>query len=141
MEQRFADIARGAALMTGCRYKLSPHGQNYSAGGPHPVLAERAENIMKEANIAFDANIPEPLSTDFANLCDAFPGVNLFFNVTGGAPLPLHSLDFKAAAARPEALLPMTRIAAVLATLVLQYYTDPDLRAALIPGTDGSGQR
>jgi len=131
MEARFEDIVKGAALMTGCRYKISPHGRKYSAGGPHPALAEAAETVFKEADIAFEPRIAEPLSTDFANLCDAFPGVNLFFNVTCGAPLPLHSPDFKAAAARPEALKPMTRIAAVMAVLALRYFTEPELRAAL----------
>lgn len=131
MEARFEDIVKGAALMTGCRYKISPHGQKYSAGGPHPALADAAENVFREAGIGFEPLISEPLSTDFANLCDAFPGVNLFFDVTGGAPLPLHSPDFREAAAKPEALAPMTRIAAVMAVLALKYFTEPELRAVL----------
>ena len=131
MEARFEDIVKGAALMTGCRYKISPHGRKYSAGGPDPALAEAAEEVFREGKIDFEPLIAEPLSTDFANLCDVFPGVNLFFNVTGGAPLPRPSPDFREAAAKPEALGPMTRIAAVMAVLALRYFTEPELRAAL----------
>ncbi len=131
MERRFADIVQGAALMTGCQFKLTPREHNYTAGGAHPALAAHAEALLEEFGMPFDHAIEEPLSTDFGNVCDRIPGVNLFFDVTGGAQLALHSLDFKAAATDGAALAGTADIAAVLTRLALDYLTDPALRAAL----------
>ena len=75
-----------------------------------------------------DLVIKEPLSTDFANVCDEVPGVNIYFNVTGGEPLALHSIAFREAAAKPEALDNVIEAATVLAKLALDYLTSPDFR-------------
>ena len=72
--------------------------------------------------------IKEPLSTDFANVCDEVPGVNIYFNVTKGEPIALHSQAFREAAANPEALAATVDAAAVMAKIALDYLTDAEFR-------------
>lgn len=128
MEKRFAEIAQGAALITGCDFKVTPKTVPYSAGKPNNALADAAEKIQTVMGLNPDLVIKEPLSTDFANVCDEVPGVNIYFNVTGGEPLALHSIAFREAAARPEALENVIEAATVLAKLALDYLTDTDFR-------------
>ena len=128
MESRLEDIARGAALIAGCDYKLEQRDASYSAGQPNAVLADEAEKIMAEMNMDFSCNIKEPLSTDFANVCDALAGVNIYFDVTNSEPLALHSVQFRDAAARPEALERTMDAAAVMTRLALNYLLDESLR-------------
>ncbi|MBE6367697.1 MAG: M20 family metallopeptidase [Lentisphaerae bacterium] len=128
MEQRFEEIAQGAALIAGCQYKVSWDDGAYSAGKSNAVLAEEAENIMQQMGLNVNRNIPEPLSTDFANVCDEVPGVNIYFDVTGGEPLALHSIPFREAAASEQALQPLKNAAVVLAQLTLNYLLDENFR-------------
>ena len=50
-------------------------------------------------------------------------------DVTGGKPLALHSLEFKAAAAAPEALRNTCQAAAVMTKLALDYLTNEEFRS------------
>ncbi len=128
LELRFQQIVQGAALITGCQYKVTRQDNFYSAGKPDAALTAAGENIMTAVNMHPQLNIKEPLSTDFANVCDKIPGVNIYFDVTAGKPLALHSVDFRTAAAAPEALPNTCHAAVVLSKLALDYFTDPDFR-------------
>jgi len=128
LEKRFEEIAQGAAMVAGCRVKVTRHDNFYSAGKPDSALTEAAENIMEALDLEVNKNIKEPLSTDFANVCDCVPGVNIYFDVTGGEPLALHSMEFKKAAAAPEALKNTCLAAVVLVKLALDYLTGEDFR-------------
>ena len=128
MEKRFEEIAQGAALIAGCEYKMHWHDAAYTAGKPNNVLAEKAEKLMLDMNLKTDWVIEEPLSTDFANVCDEVPGVNIYFDVTGGKPLALHSIPFREAAAAEGALENTANAAAVLAKIALDYLTDGGFR-------------
>ncbi len=128
MEKRFCDIAQGAALMTGCDFKVTREDNAYSAGQSNLVLATAAEQVMTELGMAPDLAIPDPLSTDFANVCDAVPGVNLYFNVTAGRPVALHSDEFRKIAAAPTALGPVREVAEAMAKIALDCLTDETLR-------------
>jgi len=132
MEARFDDIARGAALIAGCEYKLEYGSAAYSAGKPNAILAAEAEKIMTACGIDYPDSIPQPFSTDFANVCDALPGVNIYFAVTGGKPLALHSEAFRQAAAAPEARPGMVGAATVMAKLALNYLQDESLRSQVV---------
>ncbi len=128
MEKRFEEIAQGAALIAGCRYKMHWHDAAYSAGKPNDILAEKAEKMMMDMGLKTDLVIEEPLSTDFANVCDYVPGVNIYFDVTGGEALALHSIPFREAAADEKALKNTANAAAILAKIALDYLTDPEFR-------------
>ena len=128
MVKRFEDIAHGAALITGCDYKVTPQTVPYSAGKPNAALAKAAEDIQEAMGLDPELVIKEPLSTDFANVCDEVPGVNIYFNVTKGEPLALHSLAFREAAAKPEALEATVDAAVVMAKIALDYLTDAEFR-------------
>ena len=128
MEKRFEEIAQGAALIAGCQYKMLWHDAAYTAGKPNNVLADSAEKLMLEMGLKTDLVIEEPLSTDFANVCDCVPGLNIYFDVTKGEPLALHSIPFREAAASEEALLNAADAAVVLARIALDYLTDEEFR-------------
>ena len=90
--------------------------------------ADSAEKLMLSMNLKTDLVIEEPLSTDFANVCDCVPGLNIYFDVTGGEPLALHSIPFREAAAAESALKNVADAAAVLAKIALNYMTSEDFR-------------
>jgi len=128
MEKRFEEIAQGAALIAGCQYKMHWHDAAYTAGKPNSVLAAKAEELMLGMNLKTDLVIEEPLSTDFANVCDCVPGLNIYFDVTDGEPLALHSIPFREAAADEKALASTVNAATVLAKIALDYLTDENFR-------------
>ena len=128
MEKRFEEIAQGAALIAGCQYKMLWHDAAYTAGKPNNVLADSAEKLMLEMGLKTDLVIEEPLSTDFANVCDCVPGLNIYFDVTGGEPLALHSVPFREAAAAEGALKNTADAAAILAKIALDYLSSEEYR-------------
>ena len=128
MEKRFEEIAQGAALIAGCEYKMHWHDAAYTAGKPNNVLAETAEKLMLDMNLKTDLVIEEPLSTDFANVCDEVPGLNIYFDVTGGKPLALHSIPFREAAAAESSLISTADAASVLAKIALDYLSNGEFR-------------
>ena len=128
MEKRFEEIAQGAALIAGCQYKMHWHDAAYTAGKPNNVLAEKAEKLMLDMDLKTDLVIEEPLSTDFANVCDEVPGLNIYFDVTEGKPLALHSIPFREAAAADSALENTANAAAILAKIALDYLSDAEFR-------------
>ena len=128
MEKRFEEIAQGAALIAGCEYKMHWHDAAYTAGKPNNVLASTAEKIMMDMGLKTDLVIEEPLSTDFANVCDCVPGLNIYFDVTNGEPLALHSIPFREAAASEKALENTANAAAILAKIALDYLTNEEFR-------------
>ena len=128
MEKRFEEIAQGAALIAGCQYKMLWHDAAYTAGKPNNVLADSAEKLMLEMGLKTDLVIEEPLSTDFANVCDSVPGLNIYFDVTGGEPLALHSVPFREAAAAEGALKNTADAAAILAKIALDYLSSEEYR-------------
>lgn len=132
MEKRFEEIAHGAALIAGCEYKLRWHDNAYTAGKSNEVLSCAAEKLMQELELETNLAIEEPLSTDFANVCDEFPGLNIFFDVTNGEPLALHSIPFREAAAAEKALNMVVYASSVLAKITLDYLTDKDFREQII---------
>ncbi len=137
LEKRFEEIAQGAAMVAGCKVKVTRQDNFYSAGKPDTALSEAAEKIMEELGIEVNKNIKEPLSTDFANVCDCVPGVNIYFNVTNGEPLALHSVEFKKAAADPAALEHTCQAAVIMAKLALDYLTDENFRKQVGVSTVG----
>ncbi len=128
MEKRFEEIAQGAALIAGCEYKMHWHDAAYTAGKPNNALAATAEKMMMDMGLKTDLVIEEPLSTDFANVCDCVPGLNIYFDVTHGEPLALHSIPFREAAASEKALENTANAAAILAKIALDYFTNEEFR-------------
>ena len=128
MEKRFEEIAQGAALIAGCEYKMHWHDAAYTAGKPNNALAATAEKMMMDMGLKTDLVIEEPLSTDFANVCDEVPGLNIYFDVTNGEPLALHSIPFREAAASEKALENTANAAAILAKIALDYLTNEEFR-------------
>lgn len=129
METRFENIARGAALMTGCDCQCRQIPYSYDANIPNAPLNALTLDTLKQLQLAPQA-IGSRVSTDFANVTRRMPGVSFFFQATS-APASLHSRAFAQAAGREFAFEQAMRAAQVLSAIALAYLTDERLRQAV----------
>ncbi len=133
MEAAFARMAEAAALSTGAKaevkrvsaYKASVHNgplnDEYLAAG-NALGLEVAERPPKSGRG----------STDFGDVSQLMPGANLHFGIVeDGHEVPLHSLEFKEAAATPFAFSQAMKAAAAMAFEGVKYIACPEFRAAV----------
>lgn len=133
MESRFADIAKAAALSTGCELELERLSTCYKASlynaplnraffdcagrlGMNPLLRESGGRI----------------SSDFGDVSQAMPAANLLFSVTGGRPCALHTNEFREFARGPEGFNATMTTAAAMARIALSFLLDEKFRAAVV---------
>lgn len=128
LEQRFSDIARGAALMTGTTLKLTQAPNSYSADKFNQPLRADVFKTMQELELNPLEKYESAISTDYANVSQVIPGVNFFFNIMENGSAALHSEAFKAAAATDYAFAASMKAAEVMAKTALRFFSDPDFR-------------
>ncbi len=140
---RLADIAHGAALMTGCGVELSwdeaPPYLPVRGNGPLATAwtgryAERGRTVL-----APDV-VPRMFagSTDFGNLSYRVPGVHAMVAITD-QDTSLHTREFAEAAVAPEADRVVLDAAYALAAVTADYLSDADLRAAVAADFEAAG--
>ena len=128
VETRFNNIVEGAALMTGCEFKIIPFGNNYAANKPSPSIENAARKSLEESGFKLSP-IKQLISTDFANMTLLVPATNLMFSVIeGDREVALHSIDFRELAALPYAYDATFRAGQAVADTALKILTDPELR-------------
>ncbi|MEA4863473.1 MAG: M20 family metallopeptidase [Victivallaceae bacterium] len=136
MEQRFEDIAKGAALMTGCRLELNKYPNSYAANKDVPELDELSRECAEAAGFKLSPIIRK-ISTDFADVTLRAPGVNLFFDVVGdGSEVSLHSEKFLEYAGKPFAFDQALRAGSATALCAARLFTEPELRNKVRAGFD-----
>jgi amidohydrolase len=128
LEVRLDEIARGAALMTGCGYTAVRRPNPYSADRPNPPLREAVLTSMDDLRMNPDREYRSSISTDYANVSLVVPGVNFFFNITGGRAVALHSAEFERLAGSDAAFESAMDAAGVMAAVGLRFLTEPDFR-------------
>lgn len=128
LERRLDDIARGAAVMTGCEYAAVRRPNSYSADRPNPPLREAVLAAMEHFGMRPDREYRSNISTDYADVSLAVPGVNFFFNITGGKPVALHSAEFEQLAATDAAFASAMEAAGVMAAVGIRFLAEPDFR-------------
>lgn len=132
LEERFRNIVRGAALMTGCQSEVSCGTEHpYSANCFNPTLANLAEQIAAETfHWTVEKEIPEQISTDFANVSTQKPGLHFFFPVfePDTAVSPLHSQLFQQASGKEFAFEQALKAGAIMAQCAIACLTDRDFR-------------
>lgn len=135
LSSRLADIARGAALMTGTGVELDwdehppslPVRTNGALTGRWVAAQEgRGRTPLPEGVV------PEILaaSTDFGNVSYRIPGIHPLIRIAS-PDIALHTREFAEAAASPAAVSGAVDAAAGLARTALDYLCDPQLQRAV----------
>jgi len=133
MEASFKRMAEAAALASGAKvevkwisaYKSSVHNSPlndaYVALGKPLGLSVKAAPPMSGRG-----------STDFGDVSQVMPGANLHFGIIeDGHEVPLHSLEFKEAAATPYAFSQAMKAAAAMAAIGVRYLSDEAFKDAV----------
>jgi len=122
MTELFENIAKGAALMTGCSLSFQRRFPSYKTGIPDEYLNELFYESAKE--LGMNPQIPENASrasTDFADVSHELPGIHVYFDITENKPYALHTKEFLEAAATPYAINQSFRTASALAYTAYRY--------------------
>ncbi|SDT22085.1 amidohydrolase [Friedmanniella luteola] len=132
---RLADIAAGAALMTGCAVELSwddaPPYLPLRTNGPLAAAWNRRYGDLGHAMVAPDV-VPSTFagSTDFGNVSYRVPGLHAMVKIAD-SDVSLHTREFAAAAVTPTADAVLADAARGLAAVAADYLADPDFRRSV----------
>ncbi|UFN44541.1 M20 family metallopeptidase [Nocardioides okcheonensis] len=143
LSDRLADIARGAALMTGCGVELSwdeapPYLPVRSNG---PLAASWTTRYGERGRTVLPPDVVPRMfagSTDFGNVSYRVPGVHAMVRITDD-DLSLHTREFAEAAVSEEADRVVVDSAWALAAVSADWLSDPDLRAAAAADFEAAG--
>lgn len=143
LSDRLADIARGAALMTGCGVELSwdeapPYLPVRSNG---PLAASWTTRYGERGRTVLPPDVVPRMfagSTDFGNVSYRVPGVHAMVRITDD-DLSLHTREFAEAAVSEEADRVVVDSAWALAAVSADWLSDPDLRAAASADFEAAG--
>ncbi|QBR91545.1 M20 family metallopeptidase [Nocardioides euryhalodurans] len=143
LSERLADIARGAALMTGCGVELSwDEAPPYlPVRGNRPLAASWTTRYAERGRVVLAPDVVPRMfagSTDFGNVSYRVPGVHAMVKITD-EDLSLHTRDFADAAVTPEADRVVLDAAYALAAVTADYLSDADLRAAAAADFEAAG--
>jgi len=141
MEERFARIVQGAALMTDTECRIERRDNPYQ-----PILVNRTLNRYF-SEIAPEFELPPAerneyglISTDFGNVSQVVPGCNWFFQICDNGA-SLHSEAFKAAATTDFAFSQAMKIGGVMAAAGLRLLTDAPFRDAVTAEFHAAGAK
>ncbi len=143
LSQRIADIAEGAALMTGCAVELhwdeSPPYLPLRTNGPLAKLwnsryGGRGRDMLPAGVVSgtFAG------STDFGNVSYRLPGLHAMVKITDPEK-SLHTREFAAAAVTETADQVVLDSAFALAAVALDYLSDAELRRSVAADFDQAG--
>lgn len=135
LSRRLADIAEGAALMTGCTVELA-----WDEAPPYLPLRTNGA-LAKAWNSRYGSRGHEMLpagvvsstfsgSTDFGNVSYRVPGLHAMVKITD-TEKSLHTKEFAVAAVSPTADQVVVDSAFALGAVALDYLSDADFRAGV----------
>ncbi len=131
MAERFGDIARGAALMTGTKAQINPSLEPYRGHRPNKSFNEAF--IESARAVGLNPVIPEQSgrgSSDFSNVSYVVPGAHVYFGIAK-RQIPAHSIAFCKAAGSDYGLKQMLRAAEAMAQVGYRYLTDNAFRKSV----------
>ncbi len=135
MERRFARIAEAAAFASGARLDLSRGESAYKASVYNRPLNEAYLEAGNEAGLDVHDLPPYSgrISSDFGDVSQIMPGANIHFGIVERwtREVPLHSTEFREAAATPYAFSQAMKAAAAMARIGVRYIADPGFKAAV----------
>lgn len=133
MNERFLDIVKGAALMTGCEYEVVPFNAGTKARKPSSLMNQVWMENIGELGSPVDLSFgPGRGSSDFGNVSQAVPAIHPYIGISEDhTEIAGHSLALCEAAGKPYALSQMHKAAAAMAAVGLKVLTDADYREQL----------
>jgi amidohydrolase len=143
LSERVADIARGAALMTGCGVELTwDESPPYlPVRGNGPLAAAWTTRYGERGRTVLPPDVVPRMfagSTDFGNVSYRVPGVHAMVKITD-EDLSLHTREFAEAAVSEEADRVVLDAAWTLAAVAADWLSDPELRKAAAEDFEASG--
>lgn len=143
LSRRVADIAHGAALMTGCGVELSwDEAPPYlPVRGNGPLAAAWTTRYGERGRTVLPPDVVPRMfagSTDFGNVSYRVPGVHAMVSITD-ADLSLHTREFADAAVSEEADRVVLDSAWALAAVAADWLSDPALRTAAADDFEAAG--
>jgi amidohydrolase len=131
---RFEACARGAARATGCEARVTPEAFRYEPMRTSRVLADAFREHLRAMGVEEDLPPPRPAlaSSDAGNVSQALPALHAWIGVLepGRPDVPLHTAEFRDAAATDFAMERMRAAAGALALTALEVLGDPECLAA-----------
>jgi amidohydrolase len=128
LSQKVDDIAKGAATMTGCSYKMTFLTEMPDVYVNVP-LAERLDQNYefvgeKTGTRTYEQGVG---STDVGAVTYAVPAIQGYINITAGKNIPTHTREFAEAANSDYGYQAMIRAIKALALTSYDLYSDPSL--------------
>ena len=135
MERRFAKIAEAAAFATGATLSLTRGESAYKASVYNRPLNEEYLFVGNELGLNVRDLKPYSgrISSDFGDVSQIMPGANVHFGIIERwtRDVPLHSTEFRDAAAKPYAFDQAMKVAAAMAQMGVHYIFDPEFKASV----------
>ncbi|PUA79030.1 M20 family metallopeptidase [Nocardioides currus] len=143
LSERLDDIARGAALMTGCGVDLAwDEAPAYlPVRGNGPLAAAWTTRYGERGRTVLPPEVVPRMfagSTDFGNVSYRVPGVHAMVRITD-ADLSLHTREFADAAVSEEADRVVLDSAWALAAVSADWLSDPELRRIAAEDFEAAG--
>jgi metal-dependent amidase/aminoacylase/carboxypeptidase family protein len=124
MEERFKKIAEGAALMTDTRFECHKYDNAYAAALYNKPFDDEYYRLAKTMRLSpIVAQRRGRASSDFANVSQLMPCINLFFGITD-TDVALHSEEFRDAAGSDAAFEQAMNVSCIMAKMALRYIVD-----------------
>ncbi|MCI2265331.1 M20 family metallopeptidase [Sediminivirga luteola] len=135
LSARVAEIARGAALMTGTQVRLEwdRHPASLPVRTNQPLAARWSGHQRRRGRTPLPGGVLDPsiaASTDFGNISYRIPGIHPLLKIAG-PDVALHTREFAQAAASPAAVQGVLDGAYGLAGTALDYLSDDALAEAV----------
>ncbi len=127
IDEDFFRMAEGAAMSANCTVKISHSSPRYESSLPVPALEKVLAEEMTNAGLKVE-NITQRLSSDFGNVANILPTVNIFFPVSQDSEPKLHTTEFLEAAATRYAFEQALKAGEAMSKSAVRYLTDAELR-------------
>jgi metal-dependent amidase/aminoacylase/carboxypeptidase family protein len=134
MFERLKLLTRSAAELTGCTYDIEQEGNATAPCLVNRPLNEAYRELMTSLGeeVRFANGDEGRISTDFGNVSQCVPGVNVHFGICeNGEDAPLHTEALKQAAKTDYGFTQAMKCAAAMAAMGVRYLTEPDFRTAV----------
>ena len=127
IDEDFIRMAEGAAMTANCTCKVSNSSPRYESSKSVPPLEKVLSEEMLKSGLEVQ-EITQRLSSDFGNVANILPTVNIFFSVSKDSEPKLHTTEFRDAAATEFAFEQSLKAGAAMTQTAIRYLTDEKLR-------------
>ena len=125
---RFADIVKGAALMTGTEYKMTMYSLPYMSRKPNAPMNDMYFELAGKLGMNPEVvNETGRGSSDFGNFSHVCPGIHAYFGISDHK-IPGHSIEMADAAHSDYGFDMAMKAAAAMATIALRFLMDEAFR-------------